>query len=103
MKKIPIISVFAFLFFFSCGTATSTLDGIEARMNNNKCKMAREAFITALCNLEYRQDTTFTEIPQSVFDDSINTCPVTGEFYIMIVDGDSREISCPSGHGESPF
>ena len=87
----------------SCGTSTSNIDKIQERLNRNKCRIYREELIFQIQELEYFQDTTFTDIPESFLDDSLLSCPVTALPYLMIVEGNNRTIRCPSGCGESSF
>ena len=84
-------------------TAVSNIDMIHERISNNKCRINREELIFQMQEIEYLQDTTFTEIPQFLLADSLLVCPVTGQFYLFEADGNDRTIICPAGHGVSSF
>ncbi len=105
MKKTLIISLAIFilttLFSMACGTTTSNIDRIQERVDKNKCRMNREDLIYHIQDLEYLHDTTYIEIPQALVDDSLLSCPATGELYLLEADGDDRMIICPTGHGDS--
>lgn len=98
-----LICIAVFLFVAACGTATSSIDEIRDRLNENSCRINREELVFQLQNLEYLQDTTFSEIPEFLLDDSLLVCPATSQLYVMVVDGNDRTIICPAGHGESSF
>ncbi len=101
MKKILLIALS--LVLLSCGTTTSSIDEIRERLEVNKCRLNREEVIFQMRDHEYLQDTTYTEIPGFLLEDSLYTCPSSGEFYSLVMDGDDRSIECPSGHGDSSF
>ncbi len=99
--KNTLICIAAFLLVAACGTATSNIDEIRDRLNENSCRINREELIFQIRELEYLQDTTFAEIPQFLLNDSLLVCPSTGHHYTMVADGNDRTIICPAGHGES--
>ena len=101
MKKM-IILAFSFI-LVSCGTTTSSIDKIRERLETNKCRMNREELIFQINEQEYLHDTTYTEIPGFLLEDSTLTCPSSGEHYVLVRDGNDRSIECPSGHGNSSF
>lgn len=103
MRYVLLLISLTFLLSASCGTSTSSIDKIQERLNENACRINREELIFQIQELEYRQDTTFKEIPQSFLNDSLLLCPATDQPYLMIVNGNDRMIRCPSGHGESSF
>ncbi|MCK5131978.1 MAG: hypothetical protein KAR40_07490 [Candidatus Sabulitectum sp.] len=103
MRNVSLFTGLAVLLFAACGTSISNIDKIQARLNKNKCRINREELIYSMQDLEYRQDTTFTEIPQTLIDDSLLVCPATNQFYLLVVDGNDRTVICPGGHGESSF
>ncbi len=103
----------AFLVLICCGvflyaacissTTTSNIDEIQERLNTNKCRINREELIFQIQELEYLQDTTFSEIPELHLDGSLLVCPVTSQTYRLTVDGDERSIVCNTEHGDSSF
>ncbi len=98
-------ALLAFL-FLSCGTETSNgpdIDMIRERLNENACGIVREDLIFRIEDLEFINDTTFTEIPLDLIAESLTVCPVTGEQLQMIVENRDRSIICPSGHGQTEF
>ena len=101
--KNTLICIAAFLFVTACGTATSNIDMIKERLTENGCRINREELIFQMRELEYLQDTVYTEIPQPLLEDSLLVCPSTSQLYMMAVDGNDRTIICPAGHGESSF
>ncbi len=102
MKVLITISFFI-LFLTSCGTSTSSINEIEKRLIENSCRINREELIFQIHSIEYVQDTTFSEIPESLLPDSLLFCPSTGLNFILLVDGGNRKIECPSNHGDSSF
>ncbi len=103
MKKTLLLAFSLSLLLTSCGTSTSSIDEIRERLEVNKCRMNREELIFQIKDQEYLQDTTYTEIPGFLLEDSIFTCPSNGLYYTLVWDGDDRSIECPSGHGDSSF
>lgn len=90
----------------ACGTETSRppdLDMIRDRLNRNACSMVREELVFQIGELEFRNDTTYSAIPEELLPDSLLVCPVTSEALEIMTDGDDRSIRCPSGHGETRF
>ncbi len=103
-RQIPLLLCAAVLLMVtSCGTSVSNIDLIQERLSNNKCRINREELIFQMQEMEYLQDTTFTEIPQFLLADSLLVCPVTGQFYLFEADRNDRTIRCPAGHGVSSF
>ncbi len=103
MTRILIVGSIAIVLLTACGTTISSIDDITARLNKNRCRINREELIFQIGEQEYLQDTTFYEIPQLLFDDSLLVCPSNEQFYFMVVDGNDRSIECPSIHGDSSF
>lgn len=103
ITKILFAGSIASLLLTACGTTVSNLDEIEERLNENRCRINREALIFEMAELEYFQDTTYYEIPQLLLDDSLLVCPLTDQFYLFVIDGNDRSIECPSIHGDSSF
>jgi len=94
------------LFLTACGSTSSgnlNIDEIRERLNQNSCRINREEAVFRIVDLEYIQDSLFTEIPEGSIDDSLLVCPVTGEFYVFLLEGEHRKVLCASGHGESLF
>jgi len=90
----------------SCTTTTAeepNIDEIRDRLNRNACRITREDLIFQMGELEYLNDSTYTEIPSGLLADSLLFCPVTGDPYTMLIDDGDRFINCPAGHGESEF
>lgn len=102
MRNVSLFTGLAVLLFAACGTSTNIVK-IQTRLNENKCRLNREELIFRMQDLEYLQDTTFNEIPQTLIDDSLLVCPATNQFYLLVVDGNDRAVICPQEHGESSF
>lgn len=99
-----------FLFFalllISCGTQTSgepDLQAIRDRLDRNACRIVREDLVFQMVDLEYTNDTTYTEIPSLLLPDSVTACPVTQELWEFVISDGDRSVRCRSGHGETEF
>lgn len=100
------VTIVVFLLFLACGSQTSgepDLDMIRDRLDRNACRIVREDLVFEIVDLEFLNDTTYSEIPSGLLPDSLTACPVTLEALQLFVDGGDRKIVCPSGHGETEF
>lgn len=102
----PVAAVAFVLVLVSCGSVTSdepNIDMIRDRLNRNACRIQREDLIFEIGELEFVNNTTYSEIPLELLPESLDVCPVTLEPYQLLVDGNKRRIVCPSGHGRTDF
>jgi len=101
MKIFIIFAIFIIVFFASaCGTNTSNLEQIQQQLLENGCKLNRQELVYKIHDLEYENDTLYTELPFELLPDSICVCPADSSVYLFL-QGDNRVIQCPNGHGSS--
>ncbi len=101
MKIIIISTAFVVILFASaCGTNTSNMEQIQQQIQQNGCELNRQELVYKLHDLEYNNDTLYTELPFELLPDSICVCPVDSSVYLLL-QGDNRVIQCPNGHGSN--
>ena len=103
MKTILIFSISTFILFLSasgCSTSTSNLEQIQQQLLENGCKLNRQELVYKIHDLEYENDTLYTELPFDLLPDSLCVCPADNSVYLLLEEED-RVIQCPNGHGSS--
>ncbi len=101
MRIIIISATFVVILFASaCSTNTSNLEQIQQQLQENRCKLNRQELVYKIHDLEYNNDTLYTELPFELLPDSICVCPVDSSVYLLL-QVDDRIIQCPNGHGSN--
>lgn len=105
--KLFLLVLCSVLMLASCGSTSGNeginIEEIRARLDENACRIMREELVFQLGELEFTNDTTYSVLPSELLADSLLVCPVTLETFMLVTDGNDRQIECPSVHGKTEF
>lgn len=87
----------------SCGTTTGqmSMEDMRLRIEANRCRAVLEKASYGIMTWEYGNEEVIatSEALYAALPDTLVTCPVTLERYLIETVAGSRVLTCPSGHG----